>query len=236
NEAHRLPAERVQALAHLPGIRLLLVDDGSTDGTALLLERICRAVPGRARLLRLERNLGKAEAVRHGLLEALAAGSDFVAYLDADLATPGEEMVRILNVLQGGRAQVAMGSRVALLGTEIDRKPARHYLGRFFATFASMILKLPVYDTQCGAKAFRASLALSRALEEPFHARWAFDVELIGRLLANGVASRDFVEVPLRRWMDVGGSRLRPVHFPILGWELVRIFFALTRLRWNAGS
>lgn len=234
NEAHRLPAERVQALAHLPGIRLLLVDDGSTDGTALLLERVCRAAPGRARLLRLERNLGKAEAVRHGLLDALEAGCDFVAYLDADFATPGEEMIRILNLLQGGRAQVAMGSRVALLGAEIDRKPARHYLGRFFATFASLILRLPVYDTQCGAKAFRATPLLAGALEEPFHARWAFDVELIGRLLAAGLTTSDFIEVPLRRWADVEGSRLRPLHFPILGWELVRILVALNRLRWSA--
>ena len=234
NEAHRLPAERVQALGHLPGIRLLLVDDGSTDGTALLLERICRAVPGRARLLVLDRNLGKAEAVRQGLLEALEAGSDFVAYLDADFATPGEEMVRVLSLLQGGRAQVAMGSRVALLGTQIERKASRHYLGRFFATFASLILKLPVYDTQCGAKAFRASPVLARALEEPFHARWAFDVELIGRLLAGGLTCDDFIEVPLRRWADVEGSRLRPLHFPILGWELLRIHFALNRLRWSA--
>ena len=236
NEARRLPAEQVHALGQVPGVRLLLVDDGSTDGTSLVLERICRTMPGRARVLRLDRNQGKAEAVRLGLMQALDAGSDFVAYLDADFATPGDEMVRLLGLLQEGRAQVALGSRVALLGARIERKASRHYLGRFFATFASIVLKLPVYDTQCGAKAFRASLALSRALEEPFHARWAFDVELIGRLLANGVASRDFVEVPLRRWMDVGGSRLRPVHFPILGWELVRIFFALTRLRWNAGS
>ena len=236
NEARRLPAEQVQALGQVPGIRLLLVDDGSTDGTALLLERICRAIPGKARVLHLDRNRGKAEAVRHGLLEGLDAGSDFVAYLDADFATPGDEMVRLLALLQEGRAQVALGSRVALLGAHIERKASRHYLGRFFATFASLVLRLPVYDTQCGAKAFRACAALSRALEEPFHARWAFDVELIGRLLANGLSSRDFVEVPLRRWMDVGGSRLRPVHFPILGWELLRIFFALRGLRWSAGS
>lgn len=231
-----MPAEQVQALGQVPGIRLLLVDDGSTDGTPLVLERICRTIPGKARVLRLDRNQGKAEAVRLGLLEALDAGSDFVAYLDADFATPGDEMVRLLRLLQDGRTQVALGSRVALLGAQIERKASRHYLGRFFATFASIVLRLPVYDTQCGAKAFRASAALSRTLEEPFHARWAFDVELIGRLLANGLSSGDFVEVPLRRWVDVGGSRLRPVHFPILGWELLRIFFALSRLRWSAGS
>jgi dolichyl-phosphate beta-glucosyltransferase len=236
NEARRLPAEQVHALAQVPGIRLLLVDDGSTDGTPLLLERLCRAMPGKARTLLLDRNQGKAEAVRHGLLEALEAGSDYVAYLDADFATPGAEMVRLLDLLREGRAQVAMGARVALLGAHIERKASRHYLGRFFATFASLILKLPVYDTQCGAKAFRASPALARALEEPFHARWAFDVELIGRLLASGLTSRDFIEVPLRRWADIEGSRLRPAHFPLLGWELLRIFVALSRLRWSAGS
>ncbi|HYV65219.1 MAG TPA: glycosyltransferase, partial [Myxococcales bacterium] len=234
NEARRLPAEQVQALGQVPGIRLLLVDDGSTDGTPLLLERICRALPGRARVLQLEQNHGKAEAVRIGLLEGLDSGSDFVAYLDADFATPGDEMVRLLGFLRDGRVQVALGARVALLGANIERKPSRHYLGRFFATFASLILRLPVYDTQCGAKAFRASAALARALEKPFHARWAFDVELIGRLLAGGLTPNDFVEVPLRRWADVRGSRLRPVHFPILGFELIRIFFALSRLR--AGS
>ena len=231
NEARRLPAEQVQALGQVPGIRLLLVDDGSTDGTPLLLERICRALGGKARVLRLERNQGKAEAVRNGLLAALEWGSDFVGYLDADFATPGDEMVRLLGVLHDGSEQVALGSRVALLGTKIERKASRHYLGRFFATFASLILRLPVYDTQCGAKAFRASAALARALEDPFHARWAFDVELIGRLLAGGLTPNDFVEVPLRRWADVRGSRLRPVHFPLLGFELVRIFFALSRLR-----
>ena len=97
NEARRLPAEHIQALGHETGVHLLLVDDGSTDGTALALERICRALPiGRARLLVLDRNYGKAEAVRRGMLSALEIGSDVVAYLDADLATPPAEMLRIL--------------------------------------------------------------------------------------------------------------------------------------------
>jgi glycosyltransferase involved in cell wall biosynthesis len=234
NEVRRLPVDRIQALGHEPGIQLLLVDDGSTDGTALALERICHALPlGRARLVVLDRNCGKAEAVRRGLLSALETGSDVVGYLDADLATPPEEMVRILRTLDPGTAQAAFGSRVAVLGARIERSTARHYLGRIFATFASLVLRLPVYDTQCGAKAFRVSPALAAALSEPFHARWAFDVELIGRLLAAGVTRDDLVEVPLREWVDVGGSRLRPLQFPLLGWELLRIHLALGRLRWN---
>ncbi|TMA23794.1 MAG: glycosyltransferase [Deltaproteobacteria bacterium] len=235
NEARRLPAERIQALGHHPSVDLVLVDDGSTDGTSLALERICRALPlGKARLLVLERNCGKAEAVRRGLLAALEMGSDFVAYLDADLATPGEEMLRILGVLESGSVHAALGSRVAVLGTHIERSATRHYLGRFFATVASLILHLPVYDTQCGAKAFRAGPALAAALSTPFHARWAFDVELIGRLLAAGLTAEDFIEVPLRRWVDVAGSRLRPLQFPLLGWELFRIHLVLARFRRNA--
>src|SRR4051812_26220004 len=170
---------------------------------------------GRARLLVLDRNYGKAEAVRRGLLAALEIGSEFVGYLDADLATPGEEMVRILRTIESGSAQVALGSRVAVLGAHIERSTARHYLGRVFATFAAWVLELPVYDTQCGAKAFRAGPALTAALAEPFHARWAFDVELIGRLLRAGLGADDIIEVPLRRWADVPGSRLRPFQFPL---------------------
>jgi len=221
NEARRLPAERIQALGHHPSVDLVLVDDGSTDGTSLALERICRALPlGKARLLVLERNCGKAEAVRRGLLAALEMGSDFVAYLDADLATPGEEMLRILGVLESGSVHAALGSRVAVLGTHIERSATRHYLGRFFATVASLILHLPVYDTQCGAKAFRAGPALAAALSTPFHAA--------------GLTAEDFIEVPLRRWVDVAGSRLRPLQFPLLGWELFRIHLVLARFRRNA--
>jgi len=234
NEARRLPAERIQALVHEAGVHLILVDDGSTDGTTLALERICRALPlGRARLLVLDRNCGKAEAVRRGLLSALEIGSDVVAYLDADLATPPAEMLRILQVVKNGTAQAALGSRIAMLGAHIERNWVRHYLGRVFAAFASLVLRLQIYDTQCGAKAFRAGPALAAALSDPFHARWAFDVELIGRLLAAGLTARDIVEVPLRRWVDVKGSRLRPLQFPLLGLELFRIHLALNRMRWN---
>jgi glycosyltransferase involved in cell wall biosynthesis len=232
NESARLPKERVLALVDA-GLHVLLVDDGSTDGTALLLRLLCQSRPGRVTVLEQPDNRGKGEAVRAGFLAALKSGSRVVAYLDADFATPVEEMIRILRELMSGSAHAALGSRIAVLGAQIERRAVRHYLGRIFATFASLVLRVPVYDTQCGAKAFRASPALAAALSEPFHARWAFDVELIGRLLAAGLTVDDFIEVPLRRWVDVAGSRLRPLQFPLLGWELFRIHLALGRLRWN---
>jgi len=234
NEGRRLRAEGFRRLLEDAKTCVLFVDDGSRDDTRDVLAAICAQLGPRALRLDLPQNRGKAEAVRQGLLTALHMGAQIVGFLDADLATPAEEMLRLVATLRASRAQAAFGARVALLGTQIDRHAFRHYLGRVFATAASLILDLRVYDTQCGAKAFCASSLLAAALDEPFHARWAFDVELIGRLLAGapgipGLQAADLLEMPLRTWTDVPDSKLRFVQFPRLGIELVRIHFALAR-------
>ena len=236
NEGRRLRAEGFRALLAEPGTRILFVDDGSTDDTRDVLAQICRQLGPRASRLDLPRNAGKAEAVRQGMLAGLQMGALFVGFLDADLATPAEEMLRLLATLRGSRAQAAFGARVALLGTNIERHALRHYLGRVFATAASIILRLRVYDTQCGAKVFARSALLAAALAEPFHARWAFDVELVGRLMAGapglpGLGEGDLLEMALRSWTDVPDSKLRFAQFPRLGLELLRIHFALVRRR-----
>ncbi len=148
-------------------------------------------------------------------------------------------MVRLARMLVDLPVDVALGARVALLGRRIAGKAHRHWLRRVFAAAASVILGLPVYDTQCGAKAFRRTKALEAALGRPFSARWAFDVELIGRLLAGGpgapgVPVASFLEVPLREWRDVGGSTLQPADFPLLALELARIARALQAWRREA--
>ena len=104
-----------------------------------------------------------------------------------------------------------MAARVGLLGRTIERRAARHYLGRVFATFASLALRLRVYDTQCGAKLFRVTPGVVDALSRPFRSSWVFDVELIGRLLRTSAAplpETAFEEVPLLEWHDVSGSKL----------------------------
>ena len=94
NEARRLSPQGFLPL--LERARILFVDDGSSDGTLGLLDQIAEALPGRASVLALPENGGKAEAVRQGLLAAIASGATVVAYLDADLAAPADEMVRLL--------------------------------------------------------------------------------------------------------------------------------------------
>jgi glycosyltransferase involved in cell wall biosynthesis len=237
NEERRLDGAALLAMVDgRPDVRLLLVDDGSRDGTRARLEALAAARPVRIEALALSPNGGKAEAVRAGLRAALAGGADVVGYFDADLSTPPAEVLRLCDVLEARGAAAVLGSRVALLGTDIHRTAARHYLGRVFASIASLILEVRVYDTQCGAKVFRRSPALVAALEAPFPSRWAFDVELLGRLLAGapgvpGLPPSEIVEVPLATWRDVPGSKLGPGAMAGALKDLARIHFDLTKRR-----
>jgi len=205
NEAARLDPHELIRLADAIAGDVIVVDDGSTDGTADLIDRAVQ--DPRVSVLRLPRNRGKAEAVRHGLQAAVEREYDITGYCDADFATPVEEVARIVCACAGGSA-VVLGSRVGLMGHGIVRSPVRHYTGRVFATCSSLVLGFQVYDTQCGAKAFRVDNALRAAIAAPFVSRWAFDVELLGRLAHARGGVDDFLELPLTRWHDAAGSKL----------------------------
>jgi dolichyl-phosphate beta-glucosyltransferase len=226
NEADRLDVAAFEDFARTrSNARLLFVDDGSTDATAAVLARLADAHPRRLLVRGLPHNRGKAEAVRQGLLEAFAYGPTYVGYWDADLATPLPAIAALRSVLeQKPDRHVVMGSRVALLGRRIERSAVRHYLGRVFATAASLVLRLPVYDTQCGAKMFRVSAAVRAVFAEPFLSRWIFDVEILARLPAQFGAADVVYEQPLDRWVDVAGSKLRPRHFLLAAGDLLRIW------------
>ncbi|HEY4304982.1 MAG TPA: glycosyltransferase [Gemmatimonadaceae bacterium] len=229
NEARRLDVPAFDAFAAQGDAHLVLVNDGSTDTTSLLLRELASRHDN-ITALDLAQNSGKAEAVRRGLLEAIASGADFVGFWDADLATPFDALPALVERLDTlPHLQTILGSRVRLLGRTIDRRAVRHYTGRVFATAVSLTLRLPVYDTQCGAKLFRVTPHLERAVALPFLSRWIFDVELLARLgIRNGRYSPDVLlesvyEYPLREWRDVGGSRLRFEDFPTAALDLWRI-------------
>lgn len=220
NEANRLPVAAFQRfMQDFPAIRLLFVNDGSRDETLSVLRKLC-GDSGPHGVLDLPVNGGKAEAVRAGLLAAMAQdGVQVVGFWDADLATPLAAIHDLLGVMESRPAvQFVFGARVKLLGRDIRRRPLRHYLGRIFATTASLVLQLPIYDTQCGAKLFRVTPELQQILTRPFQAAWVFDVELIARFLRLPSVRRETVEsliyeFPLHAWEDVAGSKLRPRDF-----------------------
>lgn len=230
NEADRLRGEIfLEFLRRHTDVRFVFVDDGSTDGTADLLERLQEQGEGRVRLVRLESNCGKAEAVRRGLLAALEERAEYVGYWDADLATPLEELPRFLEVFrQRPGLLLVMGSRVRLLGRDIQRKLHRHLIGRVFATFASLSLELAVYDTQCGAKLLRVQPWTAELLAEPMWSRWLVDIELLWRLRTwlsrEGRSLEETVyELPLMCWRDTGKSKVRPWDFLVALWQLWRL-------------
>jgi glycosyltransferase involved in cell wall biosynthesis len=217
DEAARFDAGSFAQLAEVVD-RVVLVDDGSRDRTPALLEALASSPSGGAfDVIRLEQNRGKAEAVRAGLQVASTGDTSIVGYLDADFATPVAELERMLGVItKDPQLEAVLASRVALLGHSIQRSATRHYLGRLYATAASLALGVAVYDTQCGAKLFRVGDTFRAAISDPFPDRWSFDVELLARLLypATDVAPigpDQILEVPLTEWRDVGGSKLHPL-------------------------
>ncbi len=221
NEAKRLRVDvfRDYLRSH-PTTQFLFVDDGSKDATLEVLNTLKSSIPDQIEVYPLAKNSGKAEAVRQGLLHAVkSCQSDFVGYWDADLATPLNAIDDLQGILEQQPAiKLIMGSRVRLLGREIQRKAARHYLGRVFATFASLTLRLAVYDTQCGAKLLRVTPELTGVLADPFTSRWIFDVELIARFSQvykiPAVGDPEWIyEFPLYRWVDVEGSKLKSTDF-----------------------
>lgn len=232
NEAARLAVDEFEAFARARAdVALVLVDDGSTDGTAAVLDLIRAGCPERVDVLSLGRNLGKAEAVRRGMLAAIGKRPVLAGYWDADLAAPLsalEDFVRLADLAP--HVTVLMGARVRLMGRHIERSPLRHYLGRVFATAASWVLGMAVYDTQCGAKVFRVSDDLRRVFEVPFLTRWTFDVEVLARHMAlSGRAAADrerlgIYEVALREWRHRAGSKLTPVGALRAASDLLRIW------------
>jgi glycosyltransferase involved in cell wall biosynthesis len=179
---------------------ILVVDDGSTDGTGALVAEAAKQDP-LFRLLRNPGNRGKGYSVRHGVLEARG---DWVLFTDADLSTPIEEMEKLRQAVCGGRALIAIGSRaIDRTLIEVHQPGLRESAGHFFNLFMRLVTGLPFRDTQCGFKLFEA-----RAAREVFRRQvlngFGFDVEAlyIARKLGYPIA-----EVPVR-WSDVAGTKV----------------------------
>lgn len=225
NESRRLKqTEFLEYVRQHPDVDFLFANDGSRDNTLEVLTALC-AQHAQLHLLDIQPNGGKAEAVRRGMQHAAQQmNPDYIMFFDADLATPLYEIERFVEWADRGY-EVVMGLRLMRLGAEVKRKSARHYLGRCFATCASLMLDLPVYDTQCGAKLFRTEV-VRQLFQEPFITRWLFDVEILARYkqhYGKEHAVSKIYEYPLFHWIDVDGSQLKSRDFFKAPMELLKI-------------
>jgi hypothetical protein len=150
-----------------------------------------------------------------------------VAYFDADFSAPLSQIYLLTEAIeQNPKVLVAFGSRIKRLGGHIERTLKRHLLGRIFSTAASLLLKLPIYDTQCGAKLFEVGLA-KQIFNTPFISRWLFDIELFARIVklyGKQTTLNIVLEVPLNYWAEVGQSKLRISYFIKVPFELWQIY------------
>jgi len=213
NEEQRLNSkEFIEFAKEYQNTHFIFVNDGSRDNTIRVLNDLAKEASN-CHVVDQKENGGKAFAVYSGFDVAFRYQYDYIGFWDADLATPLNMIPKFCDLLNSGDYSAIFGCRLQRLGSNINRKPMRHYMGRFFATLISRILSLPIYDSQCGAKIFINNDVLKKAFSKPFLTKWVFDVELITRLLKINESDRDaytktIYEYPLKIWNDVDGSKV----------------------------
>jgi dolichol-phosphate mannosyltransferase len=192
NEAENLERVVAAVIAAVPGVRVLVVDDSSPDGTGAIADRLASERDD-VEVLHRPRKSGLGRAYVAGFAHALAAGAATVVEMDADLSHDPADLPRLLEPLATG-ADVVLGSRYVPGGGIRDWDAIRRGISRFGCGYARRVLGVPVRDLTGGFKAFRAS-----ALEAIDYAGvrsqgYAFQVELTYRALRRGLTVR---EVPI---------------------------------------
>lgn len=232
NEAQRLDTiQFIQFTHENKNISFIFVDDGSLDNTRSIIKNM-KNRSGQILAVFLTKNYGKSEAVRQGFLKAQLLGFNYIGFWDADLSTPLSSIKNLYKVMVERNVSIVSGARVRLLGRDIQRKSMRHYLGRLFATLASLTLNLPIYDTQCGAKLFKNNEMLTKVISIPFSVGWIFDVEIFARYKIiteseGEIIDNLIIEYPLEKWTHQRGSKVKAADFAKAAVELFKIYIYL---------
>jgi dolichyl-phosphate beta-glucosyltransferase len=218
-ESARLPAfldELCAEMDRLGGVSVRVVEDGSDPAEAQATCSVVEAARARFQclepMLALPENRGKGGAVYAGW-DAAPEDAELLAFVDADGSCSARETARLLVNARAAMALAARGeapapaifaSRIKMLGRRVERDWRRHLMGRVYATLVSELLRIPVYDSQCGLKLVPAA-AYRRIRPELAVTGFSFDAELLARLLAAGVPVR---EEPID-WFEVPGGKVR---------------------------
>ena len=227
NEYNRINVNNYKAfLEQNSEAKIVFSNDGSRDNTAEKLEEIQSIAPEKVYIHTLDKNKGKAEAVREGILYCFENQLEFdrIAYLDADGSTTFEDCFSISRQIND-KVKFAFGSRIMKIDTFVKRKFYRHLIGRIVASIISGQLQLGVYDSQCGCKVFSAELA-KEIFKDGFISKWLFDVEIFHRMIKlYGRENMPLIcrEIPLNSWIDTADSRVSFTYFFKMWFDILRI-------------
>ncbi|XMO86449.1 response regulator [Algibacter sp. AS12] len=212
NEEERLLSnEFITYIVKNSGYHLCFVNDGSTDRTLEVLKELQKGREDFITVYDCEKNGGKAEAVRLGMLHmAKKEDLDYIGFLDADLSTDLADFDDLVKTIETSDFKIVSGSRISRMGANITKESARKIISLTINYIIRKILKMDFKDTQCGAKIFHKDV-INIAFGEKFVTQWIFDVEIFKRMsiyfgLKN--AKTMLCEQPLKRWIHADGSKL----------------------------
>ncbi|MEL6557172.1 MAG: glycosyltransferase [Bacteroidota bacterium] len=214
NESSRLDLSTFISFARRnKGSVLCFVNDGSADMTRSTLASIKNLVHDNVYICEVTENAGKANAVRTGsMMLYKETDVDTIGFLDADLSTSFEDYQELIVAMEeNSRKSIVFGSRnMKSSEATIERNPIRKMLSEIIRLLIFLIIRVKIYDSQCGAKVFKRAL-IPKIYETGFCSRWLFDVEIILRLrkmLGKKEFLKIFLEKPLNSWVHMDGSKL----------------------------
>ena len=179
--------------------------------------------------MNLVRNLGKSEALRHGLIYAVEKNYQRVGFTDFDLSTPPAEISRLMKLCEdiGIGATSIFGVRNIEFSSEIRTSYFRKKQGRIFQRIINFIFASDFQDLQCGMKIFPVSVLSRELLAEPFTNQWLFELELLLRLPD---ACIDIAEINLNEWTHFKESKVRVFHFLHIVVSIVKLYLRYRKI------
>ncbi len=230
NEESRLRTDTFkQFVKNNLGYHLCFVNDGSKDNTLQVLQELSKGREDYISVYNCEKNGGKAEAVRQGVIHMLKDKQmDYIGYLDADLSTNFQDFEDLVQTISNADFKIVGGSRIARMGANITKAGSRAIISKTINLIIRKILGMSFQDTQCGAKVMTREIA-ENMFQKKFLTSWLFDVEIFMRMKKHYGAEKAqtlICEQPLKRWIHEDGSKLSMSDsFKILG-QLFQISIA----------
>ena len=212
NEEERLQSEAFKKFVDRNlGYHLCFVNDGSKDNTLHLLNELAKGNEDRISVYHCEKNGGKAEAVRLGMLHlAKDQQFDYIGFLDADLSTNFDDFQDLVTTISNSNFQIVSGSRMSRMGADITKESARAIISKAINFIIRKTLGMEINDTQCGAKIMTKEI-VEKTFQTRFLTKWLFDVEIFMRMkkvYGSKEAKVLICEQPLKRWIHADGSKL----------------------------